>query len=536
MRSSLQHPFIQFLGLLLIIWWMLPDGAVFDKDVFVGAETRDLFDHIALLDQWGWHTNHWNYPNGGALIPPDIFSMLFALPWWWLERGVAYDMAIVTHLFLNGIAGWYLARSIGGSPIVGGIAVLASPFLIGQVNSGETETIGLWGIIATLTLLVEQRWRWAGFMAILTAIGSWYYGSYIAIILGLWTLTHDIRIRQLKATVGLGIFILGIALPALLYANMLSNPEQMFRGPTMWTYLTEQPRALLAFSSDPTRWLSEVPPDATHFDALGWTAPLLALWGLFQQSNKPLKLWVALLIGSLLLSLGPRLHYHQEVIWEWMPYDLLLWIPPLDSMRLPHRWMAVGTVALSVLISLGGKSFPLLACFFLLGDSVLFVPPIQSTELRPSPITERFTGPVLQRPARTMEWDARGRYLVMQRNHGQPIPYSLLMQGWSDTVSQEPLILAFTTLDSQDPIASRTVEARQFRQEDFALSVNSWGGFKEDSPQSQTRSRLQSMGFTQLCYHRSLVSSSDRIAMEILLTDTLGEPDFIDSEAWLWNL
>ena len=87
------------------------------------------------------------------------------------------------------------------------IAVLVSPFLIGQVNSGETETIGLWGIIATLTLLVEQRWRWAGFMAILTAIGSWYYGSYIAIILGLWTLIHDVRIRQLKATVGLGIFI-----------------------------------------------------------------------------------------------------------------------------------------------------------------------------------------------------------------------------------------------------------------------------------------------------------------------------------------
>lgn len=536
MRATLQHPILQLCGLFLIIWWMLPNGAVFNPDVFLGAETRDLFDHIALLDQWRWHTEQWNYPQGGALIPPDIFSMIFALPWWWLGRGVAYDMAIVTHLILNAVAGWYLARSVGGSPSVGAIAIAASPFLIGQINSGETETIGLWGIIATLTLLTEQRWRWAGFMAILTALGSWYYGAYIAIILSLWTVTYDWCNRRMTATIGLGIFVCGIALPAMVYANMLGNPDQMFRGPTMWTYLTEQPRALLAFSSDPTRWLSEVPPDATHFDALGWSAPILALWGLVHQPDKHTKLWVGILLISLLLSLGPRLHYHQEVIWEWMPYDLLLWIPPLDSMRLPHRWMAVGSIALSVLVSIGGRHMPLLASVLLLGDSLLFVPSIQATEIPIPQVTERFTGPVLQLPTRTMEWDARGRYLVMQRRHGQPIPYSLLMQGWSDTIGQEPFVVAFTKLDSQDPIASRTVEARQFRQEDFALSVTAWGGFKNDTPQQQTRSRLQTMGFTQLCYHRSLVDSGDRAAMETLLTDTLGEPDYTDSEAWLWNL
>lgn len=536
MRSTIENPILQLLGLLLIIWWMLPSGVVLNVDAFLGAETRDLFDHIALLDQWRWHTDQWNYPDGGALIPPDLFSMIFALPWWWLGRGVAYDMAIVTHLMLNGITGWYLARSIGGSPMVGGIAIIASPFLIGQINSGETETIGLWGIIGTLVFLTKEQWRWAGFMAILTAIGSWYYGAYIAIIFGLWSIIHDWRERNVDATIGFGIFILGIAFPAILYANMLSNPDQMFRGPTMWTYLTEQPRALLAFSSDPTRWLTEVPPDATHFDALGWSAPLLALWSLIQKPNKHTQLWVGLLIASLLLSLGPRLHYHQEVIWEWMPYDLLLWIPPLDSMRLPHRWMAVGTIALSALVSLGGRHMPLLAAFLLLGDSLFFVPSIQSTEIYTPTVTERFTGPVLQLPARTMEWDARGRYLVMQRTHDQPIPYSLLMQGWSNSIGQEPFVLAFTKLDSQDPIASRTVEARQFRQEDFALSVTAWGGFKNDEPQSETRARLQVLGFTQLCYHRSLVNSADRAAMEILLTETLGEPDYTDSEAWLWNL
>ena len=196
--------------------------------------------------------------------------------------------------------------------------------------------------------------------------------------------------------------------------------------------------------------------------------------------------------------------------------------------------MAVATIALSALVSVGGKNMTVMASLFILGETLLFVPPIQTTEVPIPSVTERFTGPVLQLPSRTME-DARGRYLVMQRTHNQPIPYSLLMQGWSTALGNEPLVIAFTKLDRQDPIASRTVEARQFRQEDFALSITNWTDFDPEQ-QSNTRFRLKSMGFTQICYHRSLVERSDRIKMELLLVDTLGEPDYSDFEAWLWNL
>ena len=160
MRSNIYTSlFMQFVGIVLVIWLLLPSGAVLNGDGYLGSGTRDLFDHIALLDQWRWSTTHWNYPDGGALIPPDIFSMMFALPWWWLGRGVAYDMALATHLLLNAISGWYLAKSIGGSPWIGAITILSSPFLVGQINSGETETIGLWGLAFTLTFLWQQRWK-----------------------------------------------------------------------------------------------------------------------------------------------------------------------------------------------------------------------------------------------------------------------------------------------------------------------------------------------------------------------------------------
>ena len=85
---------LSILGTLLVICWQLGFTAIFDTNSYIGSDTRDLFDHIALLDQWAWQTDAWNYPTGGRLIPPDLFSMIFASPWLSLGmgRGAAYDL------------------------------------------------------------------------------------------------------------------------------------------------------------------------------------------------------------------------------------------------------------------------------------------------------------------------------------------------------------------------------------------------------------------------------------------------------------
>jgi len=538
---------ISVFGILLVIVWQLGFGQMFTSSSYIGSETRDLFDHIALMDQWSWTTDAWNYPTGGRLIPPDLFSMLFAAPWlaFGLERAVAYNLSIATQVCLNAVSGWYLGRVTDGSPWVSAIVLICAPYCIGQLNSGETETIGLWALTFSLAFLHQKKWIPSGIFAVLTAIGSWYYGAYAATIVGTYSLWVYVQSRDwsnrtpLLAPFSMGI---GIALPAWLYSSMLADPKQMFRGPTMETYLSEQPRALAAFSSDPTLWLSEVPTAATHIDGLGWSFVALAITGIWspiaQGKWKQQWGWLLLLGSALLMSLGPRLHVAQTVIWEWMPYDLWMQLPFLDNMRLPHRWMAVATIALSVWIAKAAKNMnmPLLASFLLCIESAWFMPEVEHTIVETPSIVEQFDGPVLQLPTRTMEWDARGRYLVMQRAHQQPIPYSLLMQGWSLPVSEEPLVIAITAMDSQDPISSRTVEARQFRQEDFALEVTAWGGFPVDKPQNQTITRLRALGFSQVCLHRDLIDSADRTAMENLLLDTLGTPLVTDTEAWLWKL
>ena len=140
---------------------------------------------------------------------------------------------------------------------------------------------------------------------------------------------------------------IGITIPAWVYSNMLSDPSQMFRGPTMETYLSEHPRALPHSQQIPL-WLSEIPKAATHVDGLGLCFALLGVTGIWKSvsdaSWKKHWGWLLLLVMSLIMSLGPRLHVAQTVLWEWMPYDLWMQLPFLKYAA-ATSWMAVATIA-----------------------------------------------------------------------------------------------------------------------------------------------------------------------------------------------
>jgi hypothetical protein len=522
--------------LVIVIVWFGPSNII-DPDIYIGQNTRDIFDHIALIDHWSFSAAEWNYPQGGTLIPPDLYSMLLASPWMFLGRGVAFDIAVVLQVWLNCFAGWLLGRRFG-SPILGAVSLGFSPYLIGQVNSGEMETLSLWPLAIMIYYLSNNRSMWGGFWAALTAIGSWYYGAYAAILLTLWTIFQFYQHRTVAVTKGIGAFVTLIAIPAFVYSSYLSSDSQMFRGPDMHTYIAEQPRALAGFSSDPMAWLGSLSLDANHVDALGWIMVLFASVGCYlfwRERNKDLWWLLATVFLGLCLSLGPILHIDQSPVWDWMPYDLLMWIPPLDIMRLPHRWTAVAVIGISCLVARGARDLPLAATVLILGEALLFSgPPIQYTTLKMPEIINHFEGPVLQLPTRTMEDDVRGEYLVMQKVHQFPIPYSLLMQGWSSAVSQEPLAIAITAMDSTDPIGTRSVEARQFRQEDFSLAVAGWEG--NELKAEQVKQRLRDNKFRHVCLHIDRLDTKDTSDIIDLMIGVLGEPDIRTEGALLWNL
>ncbi|MEC7985392.1 MAG: hypothetical protein VX278_09525 [Myxococcota bacterium] len=517
---------------------------IWRADLVIGRDTRDLYDHLALLDCWSLTIQDWAFPDGGVLFPPDLFSMLFASPFMFLGRGVAFDIAIFVQLWLCCIAGAHLGRCFG-SGLVGGLALGFSPYFLGQVFSGETETLSVWPLVLMMASLIRApRSLWTGFWAALSAIGSWYYGAYAAIILVLYMAVEgrwfrkDADYRQTMRPILF--FLMLIVIPAIGYTSVLQDSAQMFRGPVMETYVETNPRALAVFSSDPYVWFGGQRVDVGHQDRLGMLVPLLFLWGVVRlYKDKERRLWLLLLVlcFALCMSLGPILHWNGQAVWSWMPYRILMEIPPLGLMRLPHRWMIVVWIILVIFIARASRTLPRMWGALLMVELIYFSSPrVPNVYIQAPAIQEHYKGPVLEFPARMMSDDIRGKYLLWQKEHRQPIPYSLLMQGWNAQLDTDPLFVAVTANDRLDPISIRTVEAEQFRKGDFAMSVQDWQRTPRWSDLRGSMSRLQTLGFRQVCLHRSFLHPVDALEIQRILEASLGTPFLETEEAVLWML
>ena len=209
----------------------------------------------------------------------------------------------------------------------------------------------------------------------------------------------------------------------------------------------------------------------------------------------------------------------------------------LGRMRLSHRWILLATLGLAVLAAYGGRRLaPLFAMMIVVESAWFAVPHRPSVDVSSPAIHAHVTGPVLDLPARTLGSDARGQYLVWQRSHGQPIPYALLMQAWSESLAAEPLVIALSALDSQDPIALRPAEARQFRQGDFAHEVGLWQAESDPARLKGAASRLREMGLSQVILHLPLMDPDAGEQALSLLIQELGEPEIEREGALLWTL
>lgn len=512
-----------------------------------GRPTRDLFDHLALLDQWAVRVDEWAFPTGGVLLPPDLFGMVWAAPALaaGAPRALAWNLALLLHLLAAAAAGAWLGRRAGHA-LVGALAFGLSPYLLGQLASGEAETLAVFPLALCLACL-DTGGRagavGAGLCAALAALGAWYHGAFAGALLLVYALRENLRPQPLRsraaALVPAAVALAAIAVPAAVYAQILADPAQMFRGPAMADYLAHHPRALAALSSDPARWFGAPGGGLGHTDHLGGAIVLLALVGWRGPGGVAVGLarWIVPL--GLLLALGPVLHAGGGSTGLPLPGRLLAELPLVGLMRLPHRWHLVVALGLAVLAARGATRLPRLAPVLVLGEALLFFrPAAPGVDLSPPVAHTGLSGPVLDLPPRTLgDDDQRGRALVWQRVHRQPVPYSLLMQGWSPALGAEPLLVAVAALDRRDPIADRQAEAAQFRQADFARAVDRArrGGLPREGLRGAAE-RLREMGLHHVVLHRTAVDPADRAPLEALLREALGPPTVVGAEAWRWTL
>ena len=300
----------------------------------------------------------------------------------------------------------------------------------------------------------------------------------------------------------ISVFALVVLGPAVLYLQILQSSDQLFAGPTVRT-LDEHPQSMIGMVADPTAWVGVGQEGAAHTDLLGGVIVVLACAGLHSlwRSGGRARLrgvwWMMVVVVGLVLSLGPFLVIraafgwtgHRVVYWRIYRSGTNAFEPSLDIAGHPR----VGGVGRSWWPPIG----PFIRHDDCGGKWVVWRAPSAQCGVSPPAIHAYVNGPVLDLPARTLGEDARGQYLVWQRSHQQPIPYALLMQAWSPQLAAEPLVIALSALDSQDPIALRPAEARQFRQGDFAHQVGLWQGASDPTRLVGAAHRLRELGLTR---------------------------------------
>lgn len=541
--------------LLLVCAFTLGPSALLSPDAAIGHPTRDLFDHLALMDHWALSAPEQAFPDGGSLFPPDLTGMALAAPLLALDlpRATAWNLVVLVQLWLASLGAWALGRRQGAG-LFAGVAFGLSPYLLGQAFSGESETIAAWPLPLMVLLLEQGADRWeaegpgraatarmvaAGLVGALGALGAWYHAAFIALYLAAWTLIRGRRWLA-QASVALGTFTLAITPVAFAYSRVLRAEDELFRGPTMSEYLERFPRALQGMVADPAAFFGPATPGIGHVDNIGVILAGLALLGTARGAvgRAAGRWWWGVVAVATVLALGPVLVWKGAIVSEAMPYRLLADLPLFGLMRLPHRWLLLVVLGLVVLAARGARGFSWLAAFLVWAEVSWFtVPDVPTTDISPPAVVAEIDGPVLDLPPRTIGLDARGRYLVWQRVHGQPIAYTLLMQALGPTIAAEPLVAAVAGLDTRAPLAEKIIEAEQFRQRDLAVAAAAWRAGRGDREAVRgAADRLRAMGYELVVLHGQLLDPDDGVVIYELLRDELGEPSLQTREAALWRL
>lgn len=549
----------------LLLWEALAGAAIvgwvirawdLGPDLAWGLPTRDLFDHL-WLHQWLARSLAEGsslltpqviaWPDGGVVLHPDPTGFaLYALFAWAVPPVVAFNLSLWAQLWLGCLAAWLLATEVTGSTRagwVGGLAFALSPYLLGQLVGGETETLAVAPLVLALWGLERARrrpgWRWglaAGLLGSLAALASWYHGAFWALYACAWALRVRRPVPVGAAALGA---IVAVAGPAWLYSRALQDPANLFQGPPLLDYLELYPATLGGMVTDPWGLLPFWPERAgqglTRVSSLGAVPLLLALFA-WVRDGRGSAWWAALGGLALVLSLGP-------VLAPWdvpLPGRILGELPVFGLMRIPHRWMVLVALALAVgvaravqALDLGWRGLAGVTALLALDGALFSGAPLGArVDVAPPPVLALVpgTGPILELPPRFLDDDARGRYLAWQPSHGRPIPYSLLMTGLSPTLAAEPLVAAVAALDRLDPIAARPDDARQVGRQDLALAV---AGAAPPGPRAGA---LAELGIEAVVLHGDLLHPDDREPVRDLLLSSLGLPSLEVDGATVWDL
>lgn len=325
------------------------------------------------------------YPHGISMLVHAVGPVagMLALPFWPLGLEAAYNGALLLGMWLTGVSMYLLGRGLGfgrGVALFAGTLLISSEMMIAGLQ-GHIEKSSVFPIPLTLLTLHRtlegQRSAWwvvatalclllailhAGWIFVLTGMAVAFFSLgalWQASPAGRRAVARRLALLAGSAAIAVGPFFLAILRaasdPALAVA---SNHESFTYQPDLIEFflpnrysLLFRPWAMHILASHSLSWSIETTV------RLAWSGLLLAVlpwWG-----ERRRRLWALLLLGCMVLALGPALkvlgdrtftEYQLPLI---LPYALLTALPGFDFMRTPGQFMLLGFVAFAVVASSG---------------------------------------------------------------------------------------------------------------------------------------------------------------------------------------
>jgi hypothetical protein len=449
--------------------WLDPRGTV------LGHPGADTYNHL-----WGYwqvatalgdgesplHTLLLRFPEGGALWFIDMFGALVSAPLQALAGpAVALNTVVTLRVALAALGAGLLAYQVTGSragAAVAGVIYGASPYALGQIHNGITETLALgwlpltlWGALRFRADPGRRSGLLAGVLLAITALTNWYYGLFAVLALlplVLQALGPGLRARAIRPHLVWPVAAAGVlVLPALwafrgtlVAADGLVSRDADFVERTLWAHNMVD---ALAF------W---VPIQSPNLKALfdedlvvivyaGLVALCLAAWGAWRR--RAARPWLVGAGVAWVMALGPYLYvggrYQALPGGDWLPLPFLFFFEPFPLLRpLSHAYRftvplqlcvavlaAWGVTALAVRLGRSERAVALVAGALITAELALLSPapfPVSTAPARVPVVYSAIPqdGAVLDLPV-SLQVLARSRYNLYQIGHGRPIPYGL---------------------------------------------------------------------------------------------------------------
>ena len=482
---------------------------------------------------------------GSDLLSPLLFSRISLPP------SLLYNIWVLFLMVVGALGMRRLLLFLNGSAwvaLAGGWAWMSAPFLQHELLNGTSELLstGLltWFIWLTLSIWEDptpKKGLWIGMLSGVLLMSSAYNPFFMLLILLtllIHRLTTNLEPLWSKSLIHSTVCAIGGFFPFLLFVGWIQVTHgalDTFSRRLDWLSMDiSLPDSYVGvwdwISPTPSPLPARMPlPDGTHFEYwttctnyIGWVMIVAALYGLWNKERYRFGGWLALLLASMLIAMGPYLRIDGKVVlWGETPIHLpaqtIDFLFPLFSITAVHayRYSAVVCIAIAILAARGMKRYTPVWMVAILLETTLMAPqpyPQHTTEISQSPTLRRL---------RDMP-DAAVFTFPIAKEDLHDLSMVLLAQ----TIHEKPI--------HEGGIHRRAgFEATQLFRDNYVVDALSarWG---PEYP-STLEGTMGLQYLTQVGYRYVLVPSENKEAISFA-QESLGDPISGDDEWTLWDL